>query len=209
MTFPPELPDLRGPTHPGGCQPGDAGTASGLSGELVFYLTDQTCHQTFQSTDSNSAAIDQIDSTHWTISWDDGGDCTTRDHDKNDLITSVAASPSTADSASGFYDGVNPLDISTPFGTKDSMRSEIIVPSPCEASPTCDPYQAGQVTDQEKSAKLPAYITFCGNAQCDAQVDVSGLPTTGSQPDAPIIAARDADNVAAKHPHRLISPGEV
>ncbi len=91
-----------------------------------------------------------------------------------------------ADYAAGFYDGVNQLDIQTVFGPKgDSMRSEIIVPPPCVASATCDPYKAGPVTDQEKSAKDPAYITFCGNAQCDAQVDVSLLPS-GSQPDSPI-----------------------
>jgi hypothetical protein len=167
------------------CAPGDANTISGLSGDLVFYLTDVTCSQTFLSSDDDpaSAHIDQADPTHWTISWDDGGDCTTRDGDFNDLEANIVAwqTTNTANSASGFYDGVNTLDISTPFGTKDSMRSEIIVPPSTGAGG----YQAGEVTDNEQSAKNPAYITFCGNAQCDAQVDVSVLPD-GSQPDAPI-----------------------
>jgi hypothetical protein len=168
------------------CTPGDSKSFSGLSGELVFYLNDVTCGQTFQSTDANSARINQIDSTHWTIGWDDGGGpCGTRDGDFNDLEATVVADSvtptSTPDFAAGNYDGTNTLDIFTPFGTKDSMRSEIIVPPSTGAGG----YQAGPVTDQERSAKLPAYITFCGKTQCDAQVDVSMLPS-GSQPGAPI-----------------------
>jgi hypothetical protein len=93
----------------------------------------------------------------------------------------VHTTNNTQDFAAGFYDGVNPLTIQTVFGQGDSMRSEIDVPSPSGT----DPYQAGPVTDQERSAKNPEYIHFCGNAQCDAQVDVSSLPS-GSQPDAPI-----------------------
>jgi hypothetical protein len=171
----------------GNCAPGDADTFSGLSGELVFYLTDVTCGQTFLSTDANHALITSSDSTHWTIGWDDAGgpseEGCVQHPDFNDLTTNIVAwqTTNTPDSASGFYDGVNTLDISTPFGTKDSMRSEVIVPPSTGAGG----YQPGTVTDQEKSAKLPPYITFCGNAQCDAQVDVSVLPD-GSQPDAPI-----------------------
>jgi hypothetical protein len=172
----------------GDCAPGDADTFSGLSGELVFYLNDVTCGESFLSTDDTSAQITQADSTHWTIGWDDGGTtseslCDTRDEDFDDLTASIVAwqPTNTANSASGFYDGVNTLDISTPFGTKDSMRSEVIVPPSTGAGG----YQAGEVTDNEQSAKTPAYITFCGNAQCDAQVDVTVLPA-GSQPDAPI-----------------------
>jgi uncharacterized repeat protein (TIGR01451 family) len=90
------------------------------------------------------------------------------------------------DNAAGFYDG-SPLDIQTVFGSKDSFKSEIFVPS----STGNDGYQAGPVTDQERSAKLPAYITFCGKTQCDAQVDVSSLPSgsqanTTGDPGAPI-----------------------
>ncbi|MDP9328302.1 MAG: hypothetical protein M3P10_08845 [Actinomycetota bacterium] len=166
-----------------GCVPGDALTFSdpGLSGDLVFYLTDKTCspNQTFQSTQADSARINQIDSTHWTIGWDDAGDCVgVRDHDFNDLEASVVAfkSGTTTDSAEGFYNGTAVIIGPTTFGKGDSMASEIVLPD----STGSGGYKPGQVVDQEKSAKDPAYITFCGNAQCDAQVDVSTLPG-GSQ----------------------------
>jgi hypothetical protein len=187
MTSPQNFQICGNPPTAGGCVPGDVHTFSGLSGDLVFYLTDQTCGQTFQSTDAFSAKIDQTDSTHWTIGWDDAGNCTDRDGDNNDLTTSVFAWQGTADSASGFYNGTDTLDISTPFGAKgDSMRSEIIVPP----STGLDGYQAGQVIDEEKSNKDPLYINFCGG-MCDAQVDKSTLPSgsqanTESDPGAPI-----------------------
>jgi hypothetical protein len=80
-------------TDADGCGPGDSYTFFGLSGELVFYLTDHACSEpvTFLSTDSQSALIDQSNSTHWTIAWDDAGNCVTRDGDKNDLVVSVVS----------------------------------------------------------------------------------------------------------------------
>ncbi len=177
----PQLTEICGDSELG-CVPGDAHTFSpGLSGDLVFYLTDKTCspNQTFQSTQANSARINQIDSTHWTIGWDDAGNCVGgRDHDFNDLEASVVAfkSGTTTDSAEGFYNGTAVIIGPTTFGTGDSMASEIVLPD----STGSNGYKPGQVVDQEKSAKDPAYITFCGNAQCDAQVDVSTLPG-GSQ----------------------------
>ena len=87
-----------GPTDaaPSGCDVNDSHTFTGVSGELVFYLRDHSCNagegQTFFSNDPDSAAIDQANSTHWTIGWDDGGaDCVNRDGDFNDLIASVVS----------------------------------------------------------------------------------------------------------------------
>jgi uncharacterized repeat protein (TIGR01451 family) len=78
------------------CAPGDTETIEDLSGELVFYLTDITCsgeefEETFFSTDGSSAEVTQVDDTHWTIGWDDAGNCEIRDGDKNDLVVSIAA----------------------------------------------------------------------------------------------------------------------
>ncbi|MEO8293158.1 MAG: hypothetical protein ABI635_08465 [Actinomycetota bacterium] len=170
------------------CTAGAAKSFTELSGELVFYLTDVTCDQTFLSTDTDpaSAQIDQVDSTHWTIGWDDAGGpssvdsttCDFRDGDFNDLTATIVADSVTptqggVDFAAGNYDGVNTLDISTAFGPDDLMRSEIIVPP----STGADGYQAGPVTDDEQNAS--GFPTFCGGL-CDAQVDVSMLPS-GSQ----------------------------
>jgi len=73
------------------CAAGDSETIQELSGELAFYLTDHSCSVTFLSTDENSAQVAQIDSTHWTIGWDDAGNCEGRDGDFNDLVVSVSA----------------------------------------------------------------------------------------------------------------------
>lgn len=73
------------------CAPGDTATIPDLSGELVFDLTDMTCSVTFLSTDASSALVTQVDDTHWTIGWDDAGDCEFRDGDFDDLIVSVVA----------------------------------------------------------------------------------------------------------------------
>jgi hypothetical protein len=73
------------------CAAGDTETIEGLTGELVFYLTDHSCSVTFLSTDENSAQVTQIDSTHWTIGWDDAGNCELRDGDDNDLVVSIVA----------------------------------------------------------------------------------------------------------------------
>ena len=87
--------EVCGPTEesPAGCVVGDSFTFTDLSGELVFYLTDHSCEgpPTYLSTDPASAMIDQGDATHWTIGWDDAGDCITRDGDFDDLIVDVAA----------------------------------------------------------------------------------------------------------------------
>jgi uncharacterized repeat protein (TIGR01451 family) len=75
------------------CAGGESDTFPTLSGELVFYLTDLTCSQTFSSTDGTHARIDQTDPTHWTIGWDDagGGTCDSPDGDFDDITTSVVA----------------------------------------------------------------------------------------------------------------------
>jgi hypothetical protein len=85
-------------------------------------------------------------------------------------------SGTTADTASGFYDGVNTLTLTTVFVKGDSMRSRLVVP------PGYDP---GQVTINEKSKKDPLVARYCGNLQCDAQVLLGVFPT-GDQPDDPI-----------------------
>jgi uncharacterized repeat protein (TIGR01451 family) len=96
--------------------------------------------------------------------------------DNNTAVQSTTVNPTnTPDFAAGFYDGTHTLDIHTAFGSRDSFRSEIIVPP----STGTAGYQASPVTDQEKSATDPTYIRFCAG-QCDAQVDVSFLPS-GSQ----------------------------
>ncbi len=74
------------------CAGGESDTFSALSGDLVFFMTDLTCSQTFQSTNAAHASIDKTDATHWQISWDDAGaPCGSPDGDLNDLVTSVEA----------------------------------------------------------------------------------------------------------------------
>jgi hypothetical protein len=153
------------PPTAGGCAPGDTSTSSGLSGELVFYMTDQTCGQTFQSTDINHAHIDQSDSTHWTIGWDDSGSPSEtgcfQDPDFNDLTTSVVASPTTFDSASGFCTGATTCTISTgTVATKDDPTvSMITIPADATAEPQTITMTEG-----------PSTGTFCGGTTCQGQV---------------------------------------
>jgi hypothetical protein len=99
----------------------------------------------------------------------------------NKFLDAQATSGTQPDFAAGFYDGVNQLTIETVYGSKDRMKSRIVVPAPSGNTP----YQAGPVVDQEYSAKDPLYINYCAGTMCDAQVDISTLPM-GSQPDDPI-----------------------
>jgi uncharacterized repeat protein (TIGR01451 family) len=94
--------------------------------------------------------------------------------------TTTVTPANTPDFQSGFYDGINPLKLSTVFGPGDLMKTTVTIPKP--SGPT--PYQPGPVVDQEFPAS--EFPTFCGPKPCDAQVAVLNPIPSGSQPDAPI-----------------------
>jgi uncharacterized repeat protein (TIGR01451 family) len=101
--------------------------------------------------------------------------------ENNTAVETTTVTPAnTADHASGFYDGVNPLKLSTAFGPGDLMKTTVTIPGP--NGPT--PYEAGPVVDTESPAS--EFPSFCGPKPCDAQVAVLDPIPSGSQPDAPI-----------------------
>lgn len=170
------------------CQVGDSETISGLSGELVFYLTDHSCSfeipATFFSTDENSAVVTQIDDRNWTIGWDDAGDCEFRDGDFNDLVVSVIAHGPPTDHAQTFYDGTQQVTLETARDTAGGFYSKLIIPPGLQAGiVTIDEYPADQPIPGFPSIN-PA--TYCGGGPCDAQFQVTVLPGGQTPANAPI-----------------------
>jgi hypothetical protein len=160
------------PPGAGGCAPGDARTFEGLSGELVFYLRDIDCDATFFSTDHSSALVTG-GGTNWTIGWDDAGNCSSRDGDRNDLVVSVIAHGAPTDHDQAFYDGTQEVTLATARDTAEGFYSKLVIPPGLEG-PTVvsiDEYPAsGPVPG------VPTPATFCGGRPCDAQIQITVLP---------------------------------
>jgi uncharacterized repeat protein (TIGR01451 family) len=103
--------------------------------------------------------------------------------DNTSTETTTVTSATTADRASGFYDGAHPLTLSTVFGAGDLVKSTLVIPKPSGRNP----FRAGPVVEQEFPATASQFVTFCGGQKCDAQVAVANPVPTGSQPDKPIV----------------------
>ena len=101
----------------------------------------------------------------------DQADPNTENNTATETTTVMGSSSSDAkDHAAGFFDNVNPLTIATTRDQTGRFYSSLTI-HPDEG------LEPGVVTIDEFPATQPPYNALCGNHPCDAQVQVSGLPT--------------------------------
>jgi uncharacterized repeat protein (TIGR01451 family) len=90
--------------------------------------------------------------------------------DSEDTTVTGSGSSDARDHTRGFFDNINPLTIATTRDVTGRFYSSVII-FPDEG------LEPGVVTIDEFLATMPPYNTLCGNRACDAQVQVTALPT--------------------------------
>jgi uncharacterized repeat protein (TIGR01451 family) len=101
------------------------------------------------------------------------------DSDTEDTTVTGAGSAAAKDHASTFFDGTTTTTLQTTRDTTGRFYSKLIIPGDAGLS-------AGPVSIDEIDASLPAVDGFCGGKDCDAQVQITVLPSGRTPANNPI-----------------------
>jgi uncharacterized repeat protein (TIGR01451 family) len=99
--------------------------------------------------------------------------------DAESTAVTGAGSATARDHAATFFDGETTTTLETTRDAVGRFYSRLVIPGNSGLEP-------GPVSIDEFAASLPQFDGFCGGRDCDAQVQITGLPGGETPPDNPI-----------------------